>query len=157
MADKKDKKDKKIEKKVTVKKVSVEKKVSAPKASVKTTKTSVVKKTPVASKTVVKKAKVKSTEKRIKTPKKEVLKVRVSHRRRLKAIILKDNSKNFKFLNVEVIRYVAHPLYKKLVKRRKKYLVSCPQDIDFVIGEKILIEETSPISKRINFRYISKA
>jgi small subunit ribosomal protein S17 len=146
--------DKKVEKKVIEKKTPIVKKVSSPKTSIKGTKTNVVKKDPALNKKVVKK--IKSTEKRVKTPKKEVLEVRISHRRKLKATILKDNSKSFKFLNVEVIRYVAHPLYKKLVKKRKKYLVSCPQDIDFSVGEKILIEETSPISKRINFRYISK-
>ena len=147
--------DKKIKKKTISisEKRSVVKKVS--KTSTKSTKTNTISKTPSVGKRVV--IKNKSSEKRTKTPKKEVLEAKVSHRRRLKAIILKDNSKNFKFLNVEVVRYVAHPLYKKLVKKRKKYLVSCPQDIDFSLGEKIVIEEISPVSKRINFRYISKA
>lgn len=91
-------------------------------------------------KEVVKKAKVESTKKR----------------RVIRATIVKDNSAKYKFLNVKVTRVVAHPLYKKLVKKNKKYLVSCPQDVEFKVGEEVFIEETNPISKRISFRYVSK-
>jgi ribosomal protein S17 len=146
--------DKKIIKKtITEKKVPVAKKTVTKEVSSKIVK-------PVAKKTVLKTKSVKKDVlvKKVKTPKKEILDIdkKISHKRRLKAIVLKDNSVAHKFLNVEVTRYVAHPLYKKMIKRKKKYLVSCPQDVDFVLGERVLIEETSPISKRIKFKYISK-
>ena len=139
--------DKKIAKKDIKEKVSVTKKPVVKKVSTKTVST-------VPSKKIVK-TKEDKLEKKIKTPKIDNKDKKISHKRRLKAVVVKNNSSH-KFLNVEVTRYVAHPLYKKMMKLKKKYLVSCPVDVEVILGDKVLIEETRPISKRIKFKYISK-
>lgn len=51
---------------------------------------------------------------------------------------------------VLVERYVMHPKYKKYLRRGKKYLVHDPGNTAKV-GDKVLIRETRPISKRKNF------
>lgn len=43
-----------------------------------------------------------------------------------------------------------HPLYKKRIRRSKKYLVH--NDKDAKKGDKVLIQETRPISKRKHFK-----
>ncbi len=139
MAEKKETKKKNIIK--TSKKV-VEKKLVEKKAKV-------VEKKPVVSKKV--EIKVKKDKQVIE--KKEIKK---SKRRILKGIVIKDNSLSHGFLKVEVTRIVPHPLYKKLIKKKKKFLVTCMRDIEISIGDKVLIEETKPISKKISFRYVSK-
>lgn len=51
---------------------------------------------------------------------------------------------------VEVSRYVKHPKYKKFMKQVKKYLVH-DNDNTAVVGDKVVIRESRPISKRKNF------
>lgn len=57
---------------------------------------------------------------------------------------MKDTAK------VAVARYVKHPKYKKFIKQVKKYLVHDPENTASV-GDKVVIRETRPISKRKNF------
>ena len=52
---------------------------------------------------------------------------------------------------VAVTRYVAHPKYKKFVKKVKKYLVHDPGN-KAVVGDKVTITECKPISKRKTFK-----
>ncbi|MBL4644680.1 MAG: 30S ribosomal protein S17, partial [Candidatus Pacebacteria bacterium] len=47
---------------------------------------------------------------------------------------------------VEVSRYVKHPKYKKFMKQVKKYLVH-DNDNTAVVGDKVVIRESRPISK----------
>lgn len=52
---------------------------------------------------------------------------------------------------VEVERKITHPLYKKVLRRNKKYKVdSASQDLS--VGDKIIIVETKPISKDKHFK-----
>lgn len=53
-------------------------------------------------------------------------------------------------ITVLVERYVQHPKYKKYMRRSKKYLV---HDLGnrVHIGDKVVIRETKPISKRKHF------
>lgn len=51
---------------------------------------------------------------------------------------------------VLVERYVMHPKYKKYLRRGKKYLVHDPGNTAKV-GDKVVIRETRPISKRKRF------
>ena len=51
---------------------------------------------------------------------------------------------------VAVARYVQHPKYKKFIKQVKIYLVHDPKNTASV-GDKVVIRETRPISKRKNF------
>lgn len=54
---------------------------------------------------------------------------------------------------VAVERYVKHPKYKKYLRRTKKYLVH-DQGNTAVVGEKVAIRETAPISKRKRFALV---
>lgn len=56
---------------------------------------------------------------------------------------------------VEIFRVTPHPLYKKLVKRSKKYKVDTQGFNEIKIGSKVRIVETKPISKDKYFK-ISK-
>jgi|UniRef100_A0A7C5ELM1 small subunit ribosomal protein S17 len=52
---------------------------------------------------------------------------------------------------VEVKRLVAHPLYHKIIRRRKKFKAHDPQNTCRV-GDKVLIEETRPLSREKRWR-----
>lgn len=53
---------------------------------------------------------------------------------------------------VEVERFVVHPMYKKRLRRKKKYLVD--DTLGVVEGDKVSIEATKPISKRKKFKIV---
>lgn len=52
---------------------------------------------------------------------------------------------------VEIARRVAHPLYKKLMKRNKKYKVDTA-GMTITVGQIVRIVETKPISKEKYFK-----
>jgi small subunit ribosomal protein S17 len=52
---------------------------------------------------------------------------------------------------VEVKRLVSHPLYKKIIRRRKKFKAHDPEN-SCGIGDKVLIEETRPLSRDKRWR-----
>ncbi len=58
-----------------------------------------------------------------------------------------------KTVSVRVERTVQHPLYKKVMRRRKRYLAH-DEGNDCKIGDSVLIEECRPISKRKTWRVI---
>jgi small subunit ribosomal protein S17 len=51
---------------------------------------------------------------------------------------------------VEVSRFVKHPKYGKYTKSKKRYMVHNPDD-KHSVGEKVVIREVRPISKRKRF------
>lgn len=53
---------------------------------------------------------------------------------------------------VEVERFVIHPMYKKRLRRKKKYLVD--DALGVVEGDKVSIVSTKPISKRKRFKIV---
>lgn len=55
-----------------------------------------------------------------------------------------------KTVKVAVSRYVKHPKYKKFIKHVKKYLVHDEENTTMV-GDKVVIRESRPISKTKNF------
>lgn len=57
------------------------------------------------------------------------------------------SNKMDKTVVVEVVRRVIHPIYKKFIKRRKKYMAHAPEN-NCSIGDYIMIEESRPYSKR---------
>ena len=65
-------------------------------------------------------------------------------KRILSGIICKATNK--KTVVVEVERTFKHPIYKKYIKRSKKYHAHDETDA-LRIGDKVMIEETRPISK----------
>jgi small subunit ribosomal protein S17 len=58
-----------------------------------------------------------------------------------------------KTVSVRVERTVQHPLYKKVMRRRKRYLVH-DEGNDCKIGDSVLIEECRPLSKHKTWRVI---
>ena len=56
------------------------------------------------------------------------------------------SDKTDKTVTVLVERRVKHPLYGKIIKRSKKYHAHDEKN-DYVVGDKVRIEETKPISK----------
>ena len=64
-------------------------------------------------------------------------------KRSLTGIVVSANSKT---IVVEVTRRVRHKLYKKIIKRTKKYHAH-DENNQYKIGEKVTIQESKPISK----------
>ena len=56
------------------------------------------------------------------------------------------SSQNNKSIVVEVTRRVKHKLYKKIIKRVKKYHAHDEANV-YKIGDNVTIQETKPISK----------
>ncbi len=61
---------------------------------------------------------------------------------------------NKKTVVVEVERTFKHPMYKKYIKRSKKYHAHDEADA-LKVGDKVLIEETRPISKLKTWKVVS--
>ena len=62
-------------------------------------------------------------------------------------------SKNNKTIVVEVTRRVKHKLYKKIIKRVKKYHAHDEKN-SYKIGDKVSIIEAKPISKTKRFKVV---
>ena len=58
-----------------------------------------------------------------------------------------------KTVTVQVERQVRHPLYKKIVRRRRTFLAHDERDA-CKVGDKVRIIETRPISKRKRWRVV---
>jgi small subunit ribosomal protein S17 len=56
---------------------------------------------------------------------------------------------------VSVSRLWQHPVYKKSVKRTKNYACHV-EGIELQVGDEVLIQETTPISKTKRFKVIAK-
>ena len=65
-------------------------------------------------------------------------------KRVLKGVVVSDKSD--KTITVLVSRKVMHPVYKKYIKRSKKYSAH-DENNKFKIGELVTIQENKPISK----------
>ena len=61
---------------------------------------------------------------------------------------------NKKTVVVEVERTFKHPMYKKYIKRSKKYHAHDETDA-LKVGDKVIIEETRPISKLKTWKVIT--
>ena len=73
-------------------------------------------------------------------------------KRILTGIICKSTNK--KTVVVEVERTFKHPIYKKYIKRSKKYHAHDETDA-LRVGDKVMIEETRPISKLKTWKVVS--
>jgi len=56
---------------------------------------------------------------------------------------------------VEITRRTPHPLYKKLIKRSKKFLVDT-NGLELIMGQKVKIVETKQISKNKYFKVVNE-
>jgi len=75
------------------------------------------------------------------------------NRRRLKGIVVSD--KMDKTVVVEVKRFKEHPLYKKRYLVSKKYKAHDAEN-KYHVGDKVVIEESRPLSKDKRWRVINK-
>ena len=73
-------------------------------------------------------------------------------KRILSGVICKATNKNTVVVQVE--RTFKHPIYKKYIKRSKKYHAHDETDA-FKVGDKVMIEETRPISKLKTWKVVS--
>jgi small subunit ribosomal protein S17 len=73
-------------------------------------------------------------------------------KRILSGIICKSTNK--KTVVVEVERTFKHPIYKKYIKRSKKYHAHDETDA-LRVGDKVIIEETRPISKLKTWKVVN--
>lgn len=60
-----------------------------------------------------------------------------------------------KTIVVKLMRYVKHPLYKKYLRKATKVYVHDEKN-EYKIGDKVLIEQTRPLSKLKRWRVIRK-
>ena len=67
------------------------------------------------------------------------------HRKELTGVVVSDRQD--KTLIVEVTRWQAHPRYKKVINIKKRYAVH-DQENTARVGDKVVIAETKPLSKR---------
>ena len=56
------------------------------------------------------------------------------------------STKMQKTVTVNVNRTISHPLYKKKITRGKKYYAHCEKN-DLEVGQRVVIQETRPLSK----------
>jgi small subunit ribosomal protein S17 len=61
-----------------------------------------------------------------------------------------------KTITVEVVHLFRHPLYKKAVKRHRKFAVH-NETPGIAVGDKVQIRETKPMSRRKHFIVVAKA
>ena len=75
-------------------------------------------------------------------------------KRTLQGVVLSD--KMDKTVTGQVERRFKHPLYKKFIKRTKKYAAH-DENNACKVGDQVQIRETRPISKRKTWEVISEA
>ncbi|MCB1196166.1 30S ribosomal protein S17 [bacterium] len=76
---------------------------------------------------------------------------RTSRKRRI-GVVKKDKME--KSIVVEVERRVSHPIYKKVIKLYKKFIVHDPNN-EAKVGDLVEIAETRPLSKTKRWRLCS--
>lgn len=76
------------------------------------------------------------------------------HKKELSGIIIKliDD----KTVKIEVEKKKAHPLYGKIIKSHKKFVVD-KAGLDVKLGDKVVIRECRPLSKNKTFKLINIA
>jgi len=74
-------------------------------------------------------------------------------KKKLTGIVVSDKMQKTVVVTVESIK--EHPKYKRRYKIHKKYKVH-DENKEYKVGDKVIIEETSPISKDKKFKVIGK-
>ncbi len=64
------------------------------------------------------------------------------------------SNKMQKTLTVRVERTVRHSEFQKVIFRAKKYYAHCENNQSFEVGQKVVIEETRPLSKMKRWRVL---
>jgi len=74
------------------------------------------------------------------------------HSKRAEKIGIVQSDKMTKTVTVRVDRSVKHPVYRKYIKRRKKFMAH--DELGAAIGDKVRIMETRPLSARKRWRVV---
>jgi|UniRef100_A0A7V3RGE8 small subunit ribosomal protein S17 len=74
-------------------------------------------------------------------------------RKRKIGLVISDKMQ--KTVVVEFERFVKHPLYKKYIRKRTR-VYAHDENNDCKVGDKVLIEETRPLSKLKRWRVLRK-
>ena len=74
------------------------------------------------------------------------------HSKRAEKIGMVSSDKMTKTVVVRVDRVVKHPMYRKYVKRRKKFMAH--DEMGSAIGDKVRIVETRPLSAKKRWRVV---
>ncbi|MBI4722071.1 MAG: 30S ribosomal protein S17 [Candidatus Stahlbacteria bacterium] len=72
-------------------------------------------------------------------------------RKRLEGKVVSDKQQKTRIVVVE--RLVQHPLYKKYLKRQTRLQCHDPKE-QFKVGDKVVIEETRPLSRTKHWRIV---
>ena len=72
--------------------------------------------------------------------------------KQLKGIVI--NTKMQQTAAVQITRRWTHPLYQKTLTKKKKYL--CDNQLAVNAGDKVLIQECRPLSKRKKWKIVKK-
>jgi small subunit ribosomal protein S17 len=75
------------------------------------------------------------------------------NRKKMRGVVV--SNKNEKTLVIKVNRLVEHPIYKKRFTKSQRYKAHYEEG-EYNIGDKVVIEETRPISKDKRWRVIDK-
>ncbi|MDD3292957.1 MAG: 30S ribosomal protein S17 [Candidatus Pacebacteria bacterium] len=75
-------------------------------------------------------------------------------KKKLTGIIVSNKMEKTVVVKVESIK--EHPIYKRRFKVHKKYKAHVGNSNEFIIGEKVLIQECKPISKDKTWEVIEK-
>ena len=73
--------------------------------------------------------------------------------KKLQGVVTKLSSA--KTIKVKVEKVAKHPLYKKMIKSHKSYLVHC-EDESIKVADKVAITEGSPASQHKSFYLVKK-
>jgi small subunit ribosomal protein S17 len=76
----------------------------------------------------------------------------VKHSKRAEKVGIVQSDKMTNTVTVRVDRVVKHPLYRKYVKRKKKFMAH--DELGATIGDKVRIVETRPLSARKRWRVV---
>lgn len=57
---------------------------------------------------------------------------------------------------VAVERKTQHPLYKKIMRRTKRYKARIPDAMQLSVGDTVIMQETRPLSKDMHFQIMKK-
>lgn len=89
------------------------------------------------------------------TQKKKTSKVQEENKKNRKKLVGQVTSiKMAKTVTVEVLSKRQHPLYKKVLTRRKKYKAHTIEKL--AVGDQVIIESTRPISKTKKWKVLKK-
>jgi small subunit ribosomal protein S17 len=75
-------------------------------------------------------------------------------KRRLVGTVVSDRME--KTVVVEVVRQKIHPLYKKAYRVSRRFKAHDPNN-EYKVGDRVIIEETRPISREKRWRVVGKA